>query len=75
MADFPILGIGGSAGGLEALQALFKSMPRNPGMAFVVVAHLTPTKESHMAKLLGNCTEIPGRALPSRFRPRRTMCA
>jgi len=40
------------------LQALFKSMPRNPGMAFVVVAHLAPTKESHMAGPLGNCMEI-----------------
>ena len=34
-------------------------MPRDPGMAFVVVSHLDPTKESHMAELLGNCTEMP----------------
>jgi len=59
MADFPsLVSAARLAGGLEALQALFKSMPRNPGMAFVVVAHLAPTKYSHMDKLHGNCTEI-----------------
>jgi len=59
MTDFPIVGVGCSAGGLEPLRALFQSMPREPGMAFVVINHLDPTKESQMAELLGNCTEMP----------------
>jgi two-component system CheB/CheR fusion protein len=42
MADFPIVGIGCSAGGLETLQAVFQSMPRDPGMAFVVINHSDP---------------------------------
>ncbi len=40
--DFPIVGIGSSAGGLEALQELFTNMPSDTGMGFVVVSHLDP---------------------------------
>ena len=40
MADFPIVGIGSSAGGLEALEKLFGAMPDDAGVALVVVAHL-----------------------------------
>jgi chemotaxis response regulator CheB len=39
-ADFPIVGIGSSADGLEALEKLFDAMPPDPGVAFVVIAHL-----------------------------------
>jgi two-component system CheB/CheR fusion protein len=42
MAEFPIVGIGSSAGGLEALEKLFEAMPPDAGAAFVVVAHLDP---------------------------------
>ena len=41
MAEFPIVGIGSSAGGLEALGKLFDAMPPDAGVAFVVVAHST----------------------------------
>jgi two-component system, chemotaxis family, CheB/CheR fusion protein len=46
--DFPIVGIGASAGGLAALEAFFSGMPpdRDPGMAFVLVQHLAPDHES-----------------------------
>ena len=40
MAEFPIVGIGSSAGGLEALQKLFGAMPPDSGVAFIVAAHL-----------------------------------
>jgi two-component system, chemotaxis family, CheB/CheR fusion protein len=40
MADFPIVGIGSSADGLEASEKLFDAMPPEPGVAFVVIAHL-----------------------------------
>src|SRR5919106_4073559 len=59
MADFPIVGIGSSAGGLEALDKLFDAMPRDPGMAFVVIAHLDPTRESHLTELLNRRIEMP----------------
>jgi two-component system, chemotaxis family, CheB/CheR fusion protein len=59
MADFPIVGIGSSAGGLEALEKLFDAMPSDSGMAFVVIAHLDPTRESHLSELLDRRTGMP----------------
>jgi two-component system, chemotaxis family, CheB/CheR fusion protein len=59
MAEFPIVGIGSSAGGLEALQALFRAMPADSGLAFVIAAHLDPTQESHLSELLSRCTKMP----------------
>jgi two-component system CheB/CheR fusion protein len=56
---FPIVDIGASAGGLEALRNLFRDMPPDAGMAFVLVQHLDPTHESLMADLLRKYTEIP----------------
>ena len=40
---FPIVGIGASAGGIEALQEFFKGIPPDSGMAYVVVQHLSPS--------------------------------
>jgi two-component system, chemotaxis family, CheB/CheR fusion protein len=57
--DFPIVGIGASAGGLEALERLFRHMPPDSGMAFVVVQHLSPDFKSHMHELLARETTIP----------------
>jgi len=45
--DFPIIGIGASAGGLEALEQFFESMPANYGMAFVIIQHLFLNEKSH----------------------------
>ncbi len=56
---FPVVGIGASAGGLEACTALLKALPVNPGMAFVVVQHLDPHHESILHKLLSRTTEMP----------------
>ncbi|AIR91019.1 CheR family methyltransferase [Pseudomonas cremoricolorata] len=50
--DFPVVGIGASAGGLGALSTFFKHMPDNTGMAFVVVLHLSPTHESEADRLI-----------------------
>lgn len=58
MADFPIVGIGSSAGGLEAQQKLFAAMPEDSGLAFIVAAHLDPTQKSHLSELLGRCTKM-----------------
>ena len=54
----PVVGIGASAGGLEALKAFFGAMPENPGAAFVVVVHLDPTHESLMPDLLARATSM-----------------
>ena len=54
-----VAGIGASAGGVEALQALFQKMPKNAGIAYVVVQHLSPDYKSYMQTLLMRCTEMP----------------
>lgn len=60
MAEFfPIVGIGSSAGGLEALQKLFGAIPSDSGFGFVVAAHLDPTQESHLTELVARCTKMP----------------
>jgi len=58
-AGFFIVGIGASAGGLEALERFFASMPPNTGLSFVVVQHLSPDFESLMDELLARRTKIP----------------
>ena len=56
---FPIVGIGASAGGLEALDGFFRHMPSNSGMAFVVIQHLAPQHVSAMDSLLRRYTDMP----------------
>lgn len=58
-ASFPIVGIGASAGGLEALQQLFGHLPPDTGMAFVVIQHLDPSHPSLLVKLLASDTQMP----------------
>lgn len=57
--NFPIVGIGASAGGLDALETFLKSLPSSTGFGFVIILHLDPTKESTMAELLGRFTGMP----------------
>jgi len=56
---FPIVGIGASAGGLEAFRRLLKALPVNTGMAFVLVQHLDPDHESMLTHLLSHSTAMP----------------
>src|SRR3954464_12252266 len=62
-ADTPsptyVVGIGASAGGLEALEHFFDNVPRKTGMAFVVVQHLSPDFKSLMDELLARHTKLP----------------
>ncbi len=55
---FPVVGIGASAGGLEACTALLKALPANSGMAFVVVQHLDPHHQSLLRELLSRATKM-----------------
>lgn len=54
-----IAGIGGSAGSLKAYQALLSALPSNTGMAFVVIAHMSPTGQSLLVDLLSHATRMP----------------
>ncbi len=53
-----IVGVGASAGGLEAIESFFKAMPSNSGVAFVVVQHLSPDHKSLMVELLSKHTHM-----------------
>jgi two-component system CheB/CheR fusion protein len=55
---FPIVGIGASAGGLEALEQFFSNMPVDSGMAFVVIQHLDPNHKGIMRELLQRITQM-----------------
>jgi two-component system CheB/CheR fusion protein len=56
---FHVVGLGSSAGGLEALEEFFKNLPAETGMAFVVVSHQHPGHISLLPELLGNYASIP----------------
>src|SRR5688572_27723039 len=55
---FPIVGIGASAGGLEAFRKLLGALPDDTGMAYVLVQHLDPHHESILAELLSEVTKM-----------------
>ena len=55
---FPIVGIGASAGGLDAFKKFFSALPADSGMAFVLIQHLDPTRESLTAELVGTYTRM-----------------
>jgi len=59
--NFPVVGIGASAGGLEACRKLIGALPGVNGMAFVLVQHLDPTHQSMMVDLLAGYTTMPVR--------------
>ncbi len=56
---FPIVGIGASAGGLEAFAQLLAAVPEESGMAFVLVQHLDPQHESQLAEILAPAVKMP----------------
>jgi two-component system CheB/CheR fusion protein len=56
---FPIVGIGASAGGLEAFSELLRHLPEKTGMAFVLVQHLDPKHGSVLQEILARTTKIP----------------
>src|SRR5947209_6304044 len=56
---FPIVGVGASAGGLEAFAQLLSALPVDTGMAFVLVQHLDPIHESLLPELLGPHCGMP----------------
>jgi two-component system CheB/CheR fusion protein len=57
--DFPVVGIGASAGGLQAIKLFFENMPQDNGMAFVIILHLSPDHESIADKIIQESTQMP----------------
>jgi two-component system, chemotaxis family, CheB/CheR fusion protein len=57
--DFPIVAIGSSAGGLDALSKLIQPLSADTGMAFVIVTHMAPTQESNLASILSRSSKNP----------------
>ncbi len=58
-SGFPVVGLGASAGGLEAFEQFFRSVPADLGMAFVLVSHLDPSHESILTEILQRTTTMP----------------
>jgi chemotaxis response regulator CheB len=54
-----VVGVGASAGGLEAFTELLNHLPNDTGMAFVLIQHLDPKHESHLTELLSKGSKMP----------------
>src|SRR5215467_14329091 len=54
-----VVGIGASAGGLEALEGLFREMPTDTGLGFVIVTHLPRGQHSSLSEIVARFTELP----------------
>ncbi|MEL6688825.1 MAG: CheR family methyltransferase [Pseudomonadota bacterium] len=61
--DFPVIGIGASAGGLEAVTSMFRKMVPGQGIGYVLVMHLDPNHESLMVELLSRKTQVEVRQI------------
>ena len=57
-AQFPIVAVGASAGGVEALEGFFRGMPDEPGIGIVVVTHLNPERESILHEIIARYTRL-----------------
>lgn len=56
---FPVVGIGASAGGLDAFKKILTAIPENSGMAYILVQHLAPKHASALPEILQRVTKIP----------------
>ncbi len=65
--SFPVIGIGASAGGLEAIDLFLKNVPTPSGLAFVIVQHLDPTHKGIMVELLQRVTPMPVKQVTDRL--------
>lgn len=68
--SFPIVAIGASAGGLEALEQFLRSVPVNSGMAFIIVQHQDPNRQGLLPELLQRATSMPVALVKDRQRVR-----
>ena len=69
---FPVAALGASAGGLEAFTQFFRNIPRDSGVAFILVQHLDPSQPSRLTEILESAVSIPVDECAARgCRPRR----
>ncbi|HLH04672.1 MAG TPA: chemotaxis protein CheB [Bryobacteraceae bacterium] len=66
---FPIVGIGGSAGGVEAYIELFQHLAPDLGMAYVVIPHLHADQTSYLPEIISRTTAMPTRSIEDGLRP------
>jgi chemotaxis response regulator CheB len=57
--EFLIAGLGASAGGIQAFQQFFQQVPEKSGIAYVVILHMSPDHDSHLAQVLQTTTKMP----------------
>ena len=57
--QFPVVGIGASAGGLDAFKSFLRALPEKPGMAFVFIQHLSPEHTSILPEILEKISPFP----------------
>ena len=69
LLPYPVVGIGASAGGVEAYIELVSNLPADTGLAFVLVPHLNPNHESHLPQILARRTPMPVSEIQSGTRP------
>ena len=67
-AEFMVVGIGASAGGVQACQAFLEHVPADSGMAYVVILHLSPDYDSQLAEILRATARIPVTTVEGRVR-------
>jgi two-component system, chemotaxis family, CheB/CheR fusion protein len=65
---FPVVGIGASAGGLEAIKKLLENLPETTGLAFVIIQHLAAGQESMLPEILSRSTKMPVQKVESGIR-------
>lgn len=66
--DFLVVGLGASAGGIQALKEFFSRVPKDSGIAYVVILHMSPEHESKLAQILQSTTTIPVNQVQERIR-------
>src|SRR5215212_699949 len=67
-SDFLIVGLGASAGGIGAIKQFFERVPPDSGIAYVVILHLSPDHDSHLAEVLQVSTSLPVSQVQQRVR-------
>jgi two-component system CheB/CheR fusion protein len=65
---FPVVGVGASAGGLEAFKRLIRGIPEKSGVAYILVQHLEPTHESMLVDILQKVTHVPVQEITNNVR-------
>ncbi|MCS3797340.1 chemotaxis protein CheB [Niastella sp. OAS944] len=65
---FPVVGVGASAGGLDAFKRLIKAIPENAGVAYILVQHLEPSHDSMLVEILQKVTSIPVQEITNNVR-------